>query len=260
MWIPLVVALASALAPGADLDAGYRRMYDLRFEEAHRIFAQSPDDPLAVVSDAAAWLFAEFDRMHVLESEFFTDDSRFLHRSQPAPDPRARSGFEADLAKAERLAAASLARSPNDTRALLASVLAAGLRGDYLALVERRYLASLACLKDARTQALKLLSIDGSLYDAYLAVGVENYILSLKPAPVRWILRLGGAQTDRAEGVAKLTLTAEKGRYLAPYARLLLAVADLRDGDRTGARQILADLAREFPNNRLYTQELERLR
>ena len=36
-----------------------------------------------------------------------------------------------------------------------------------------------------------LLSLDSSYYDAYLAVGVENYMLSLKPLPLRWLLRLG---------------------------------------------------------------------
>ena len=61
--------------------------------------------------------------------------------------------------------------------------------------------------------------------DAYLAVGVENYMLSLKPAPVRWILHMTGAQTDKETGVRQLKLTAEGGRYLRPYARLLLAVA-----------------------------------
>ena len=52
---------------------------------------------------------------------------------------------------------------------------------------------------------------------------------------------------------------AEKGHYLLPYARLLLGVVALRDGDRNQAREILADLAREFPNNKLYVRELARL-
>ena len=96
--------------------------------------------------------------------------------------------------------------------------------------------------------------------DAYLAVGVENYMLSLKLAPVRWVLRMTGAQTDKEQGIQQLKLTAEGGRYLRPYARLLLAVAALRDGNVAGARTLLADLAKEFPRNRLYSQELARLR
>jgi hypothetical protein len=76
---------------------------------------------------------------------------------------------------------------------------------------------------------------------------------------VRWLLRLGGAQTDKQDGLSKLRLTAEKGHYLAPYARLLLAVAALRDRDRGQARSLLAGLAQEFPSNQLYQNELARI-
>jgi hypothetical protein len=114
-------------------------------------------------------------------------------------------------------------------------------------------------MKTSRSLAERLLAADPSCYDAYLAVGVENYLLSLNAAPVRWILRLGGAQTDREEGLQKLRLTASKGHYLAPYARLLLAVAALRDKDRDTARELLAGLSREFPGNDLYRKELARI-
>jgi hypothetical protein len=114
-------------------------------------------------------------------------------------------------------------------------------------------------MKGARTAADQLLARDPQCYDAWIAVGVENYMLSVKPAPVRFLLRLAGGQTDRAVGIQKLKLTAEKGHYLAPFARLLLAVAALRDGDRVQARNILDALAREYPRNPLYVQELARL-
>jgi hypothetical protein len=92
-----------------------------------------------------------------------------------------------------------------------------------------------------------------------LAIGVENYLLSLKPAPVRWLLRLGGAQTDKDVGIVNLRLTAAKGRYLKPYAQLLLAVADLRDNNRAQARRTLTFLASAYPENRLYREELDKL-
>jgi hypothetical protein len=114
-------------------------------------------------------------------------------------------------------------------------------------------------MKVARGMAEQLLAIRPDYYDAWIAVGVENYMLSMKPAPVRWLLKVGGGQTDRTLGIEKLKLTAEKGHYLLPFARLLLAVAALRERDKNQARNLLAGLAREFPNNPLYTQELARL-
>jgi len=137
--------------------------------------------------------------------------------------------------------------------------LANGLRGDYAALVEKRNMAGLGYMKAGRLLAQKLLALDPSYYDAYLAIGVENYLLGLSSAPVRWFLRLGGAETNKEDGIAKLRLTAEKGRYLAPYARLLLAVAALRDRDRDTARRLLSGLADEFPQNPLYRKELAQL-
>jgi hypothetical protein len=245
------------------LDLGYRQMYNLQFAEAHQTFGEwkrlHPQDPLGPVSDGAAYLFAEFDRLHILQSELFVENEKFLTREKQAPDAAAKRALQGELARGEQLAAQTLARSPWDAQALFAKLLSLGLRADYEGLIEKRYMTALANMKTARVVADQLLAVDSSCYDAYLAAGVENYMLSLKPLAVRWLLRLGGSRTDKAEGIKKLRLTAEKGHYLLPYARLLLAVAALRDQDTAQARQILEVLAREFPRNRLYRGELARL-
>jgi len=257
---------ATGLAATAELpslEAGYRQMYNLDFEGAHETFAAweqiHPEEPLGPVSNAAAYLFAEFDRMHILESELFVDNAKFEKRTGFSPDPKVREAFEMELHRGEQAANRNLQRSPGDTKAIFAKVMVGGLRGDYMALVEKRNLAALSTIKSSRALAEKLLSQDPSYYDAYLAVGVENYLLSVNPAPVRWFLRLTGAQTDKQEGIAKLRLTAQRGHYLAPYARLLLAVAALRDHDWIQARSLLSGLADEFPNNPLYRRELARI-
>lgn len=247
------------------LDQGYRAMYNLDFQAAHRDFGTwrhlHPDDPMGPVSDAAAVLFSEFARMHVLESEFFTSNANFETRSsRPAADSAAKQRFETDLAAMRRLAQAILVHLPSDQNALLASVLGQGLHADYLALIEQRNLAALTEMKQSRMMAERLISQHPDCYDANIAVGIENYLLSQKPAPVRWILRLSGAETDKQSGIERLRLTAEKGHYLLPYARLLLAVADLRDGNRSGAYEELSWLAANFPGNHLYQVELNKLK
>ena len=105
-----------------------------------------------------------------------------------------------------------------------------------------------------------MLAAQPGYYDAYIAIGVENYLLSLKPAPMRWLLRATGAETDRAVGIEKVHLTAEKGHYLSPFARLLLVVADLRDKDTARAREELTALATEFPANHLFRDELAKIK
>ena len=241
------------------LDRGYREMYNMQFDEAHRTFEEyqrlKPADPMGPVSDAAAYLFAEFDRLHILQSEFFTHDQHFVTDHKLQPDPEVRRKFNAALAAGSELAK----RTPGDDNSIFASILVNGLRSDYLALIDKRYGASFQEMKAGRTMAENLLARNPDYSDAWIAVGVENYMLSVKSAPVRFFLRLGGGQTDRKTGIEKLRITAQKGRYLAPFARLLLAVAALRDADTAGARKLLEGLAVEFPQNPLYAQELARL-
>lgn len=266
--IPLIMALAiPALLASPNIDPvverGYRQMYDLNFDQAHKTFVQweqdHPADPLGPASNAAAYLYAEFDRLKILQAELFVDDSVFRKRPKPASDPEVRLAFDGELFKAEHLADDILSRSPEQADTLFAKVLVMGLRSDYAALIEKHDLEALKIIKGSRSLAEKLLAVDPSYYDAYLSIGVENYLLSLKSMPVRWLLQMGGAQTDRQRGLESLRLTAEKGTYFKPYARLLLAVAALRSKDRVQAREILDGLVREFPHNRLYAEELARL-
>jgi hypothetical protein len=251
------------VVPQPELERGFRQMYNLDFASAHSTFGVyqklNPDDPLGYVANAAAYLFSEFNRLQILESDLFIDDHRWDNRSTQAPDPAVKSAFEAQLARSDSLVDQVLAKTPNDANALFARVLANGLRGDYTAMIEKRNIASLGYMKTSRVTAQQLLAVDPTCYDAFLAVGVENYLLGSTSAPVRWILRATGSQTDKAEGIERLRLTAQKGYYLAPFARLLLAVAALRDKDKTTARTLLAGLATEFPRNELYSKELARI-
>ena len=102
--------------------------------------------------------------------------------------------------------------------------------------------------------------MDPSAFDAYLGPGIENYLLSLKSAPVRFLLRLTGSEVDRAKGIQDLQMTSLHGYYFEPFAKLLLAVTALRDNDCERAREILVGLRDRFPENKLYSRELERLK
>jgi hypothetical protein len=263
LFLALLCGSLPAFAIPSNLDQGYRQMYNLDFSGAHATFRQyqqeNGSDPMGYVSDAAAYLFSEFERLHVLEADLFVDDNHFQGRHKLLPDPAIKAEFDASLTKGEGLADTALAKNPNNVNALFAKVMANGLRGDYAALVEKRNVASLGYIKTSRELAQQLLVIDPKAYDAYLSLGAENYLLGVNSAPVRWILRLTGAQTDKQQGIEQLQLVAEKGHYLAPFARLLLAVAALRDKDTHTAKTLLAGLATEFPENKLYSKELARI-
>jgi hypothetical protein len=245
------------------LQAGFADMYNLSFPAAHAEFAawehEHPDDPMGPIGDAAAYLFSEFDRLGILDSELFADNQRFEHRKRPIPDSGVKAAFLQQLATADKLADARLKTSPNDAHILFAKALVNGLRSDYQGLIEKSDLSALVYSKRAGEFAKQALAADPTLYDAYLGTGVENYILGLKPAPMRWILNMAGAETNKVQGLQQLQLTADKGNFLAPFARLLLAVAAIRDKQPARAKELLASLSHQFPGNTLYSRELARI-
>ncbi|GGA76478.1 hypothetical protein GCM10011507_29830 [Edaphobacter acidisoli] len=257
------VAQASTPLTGNALNDGYYAMYNLDFAKAHNDFNQwmteHPEDPLGPASDAAAYIFNEFDQLGVLDIELFADDSRFESRKPPAVDPAIKQGFLNRTTQTDQLADAALKRNPRDANALYAKAVVSGMRADWASLIDRHEYGAYRYSEIASSYAKQALAVDPTLYDANLAVGIENYMLSLKAAPIRWILGLTGAGTSKAEGVRLLTLTAERGHFTAPFARLMLAVGELRDGHTEQCKAILISLSHEFPRNTLYTREIARL-
>jgi len=264
----LAVLISPAFAadtnvPPADLYGGWLKMYDLRFEEAHVVFGawkqSHSTDALGPVSDAAAYLFSELARLGVLESELFIDDARYLNRAALRPDPQLRAHFDREIERADGLADTALQAAATDTNALFAKSLIFGLRADFAGLIEKQNFVALRYTKQGRPYAARLMAADPQAYDGYLGGGVENYLLSLRPAPLRALLWLTGSQVDREKGLEQLRVTAQHGHYLEPFAKLLLAVAAIRDNDRAGARGLLSELHKRFPNNPLFLRELNRL-
>jgi len=263
----LVLVISAPLVfadlPSARLDRGFLRLYDLDFSGGQREFESweklNPDNPMGPASEAAGILFSEFDRLGVLEAQFYVEDSVFAARRKYEADPGQRARFDRQLSRAEDLAKSRLSRDSRDRDALLAMTLAAGLRSDYAALIEKRNLASLHYTKEATAWAQQLLAADPGCYDAHLAGGISRYIIGSMAAPVRWFLRLGGVSGDKADGIAELQKTAAKGQLLAPFARILLAIAYVREKDLPHARELLLGLQRDFPNNALFGRELARL-
>lgn len=255
--------LSAAPLSGTPLNDGYYAMYNLDFATAHAYFQQwmtaHPEDPLGPASDAAAYIFSEFDRLGVLDIELFADDNRFTSRKRPEVDQARKKGFYDRIAQAERLADAALQRNPKDANAFYCKAVTSGMQADWASLIDRHEYGAYKFSELASKYAKQALAINPTLYDANLAPGIENYMLSLKPAPIRWILGMAGAGTNKAEGVRLITLTAEHGHYLAPFARLMLAVGELRDGRVQQGKEILLKLSKEFPQNTQYQRQIARL-
>jgi hypothetical protein len=254
---------ADVPAPRTSLDQGFRLLYNLDFDQAHQVFLSwqhdHPQDPVGPTAEAAGILFSEFHRLGVLEGQFYENDKKFLDRDKQEPDSGVRDRFNAALARAQSAASIRLATNAKDRDALFAMTLSSGLQADYAALIEKKNMSSLHYTREANDWADQLLAVDPNCYDARVATGFSKYIIGSMAAPLRWVLRMGGVSGDKKQGIVELQMTADHGQYLGPFARILLAIAYVRDKDNTRARELLASLRDEFPKNTLFTHEIARL-
>ena len=251
------------VADAPELHAGFRLLYEMRPVEARAAFAvwqaAHPDDAVGSAAEAASYLFEECYRQGVLTSGYFLDDKRFLGDVPIAVDPELRDAFFAAKLRSQSVARRRLDSRPRDVNALFAMTLSLGMEADYAALIEKHQLASLSMIGDADLFAKQLLAIDPGAADAYLTLGTANYIIGSLPAFKRLFLRLKGIRGDKATGIEQLTIAATHGRYLRPFAKIILALAALREKKTAVARVHLKELVAEFPQNPLFVRELAAL-
>jgi len=262
------LSVAAAIAAGApgpapaetQLETAFRRMYELRFDAARREIDSyrkgNPDDPLGAAAEAASYLFEEFDHQGVLTSAFFLDDDRFLGGIPGEPDPLLGTAFLAANERARAMARQRLKSNPDDPDGLFVLTIADGMQGDFEAIIRKRQLAALSLIRSAEKTATRLLAVRADAQDAYVALGAANYIIGCQPAYKRFLLWFGGVRGDRLRGMDQLQMAAERGHYLRPFAKALLALAAEREGRFDLARTLFEDLSREFPENPVFAREL----
>ena len=208
-------------------------MYSHDFASADRIFADYqrsyPQDPFGYAAQSAAVMFGELNRLQLLEAAFDVgEDERSVTKSVGEPDPLVRQKIFELAARTEQLAEARLHGDPKDETALYSMMLVKGLQADYNALVEHHYWSSLRLGSQGENWARKLLKVDPEARDAYLFIGIPEYVVGTLPAPVRWLVSLTGCRGHRGVGIEDLERTTREGHYLKSYAKIVLVLIYLR--------------------------------
>lgn len=246
------------------LDDAIRLMYNNDFSGSHRLIDRhleaNAQDPIAYTFRSTAYLFAEFDRLGILESEFFSDDSKLVEKKKLKADPVIRLAFFHAIEQSVRLANRALQRNPKDTNALFAISTNHGLISDYVAFIDKKQWSSYQTAKQAHSSALRLLETDPQFYDAMLSTGMNEYLVGSIPLFLRWFVRFEQTKGSKDLGREQLWKVARNGRYFGPFARILLAVIYLREKDYSQSEEIVLQLSKEFPSNKLLSAELSKLR
>jgi hypothetical protein len=251
--------MGPAFSSVPELEQGYRLLYEQQFPEARVLFEkwaeQHPDEPFGQVSLAASYLFEEFFLQHVLTSDYFLDDKRFLGGITGTPDADRIKGFQDAVARARVLAFKRLKLRPRDPEGLYSLTLCAGMQSDADSMLLKKHYDALKRLKEANANAEMLLHDHPEAYDAYVAPGIAYYVIGSLPASTRFVLWFGGIHGDKQLGMSQVQKTADNGHYLKPFAKILLALSARREKQNALAQKNLKELTEEFPGNAVYDAE-----
>lgn len=264
-WILAALCLPAFAAPPApSLDEALNSLYNFDFPTCHKLLnryiAEHPREPLPYAFRASAYLFADLDRLGILESEFLIDDRKIAAHHKPLdPDPADAARFQQAVDKAGDLGEAALQANPDDRQALFALSVSGGVATDYMALVEKHQFMSLSLAKRSNAYAQRLLKLDPHFYDAYLTAGFSEYMVGSLPFFIRWFVHFDNVDGSKERGISNLELTAREGHYFRGFAQILLGIIDLRNRKLNPAQGRLKQLVRQYPANPLFRKELDKI-
>lgn len=263
LFLAALLICASSPLFADSLDVAFNRLYNHDFPGGQKVIQQyiaaHPQDSLGYAVRGAAFLYEDLDRLQVFSNQGLADNQKIADQRSLHADPQHRREFYEATAEAERLAKLALAANPNDRTALLSLCLANGAQRDYLALIEKKLRASLNYAKDSQAYAVRLLRVDPTAYDAYFTTGFSEYLVGSLPFFVKWFVKFDDVQGSKEVGLKNLERVAQSGRYLRPFAQMLLANFYLREHRPQESERLLAELVREFPENPVLRRELAKL-
>jgi tetratricopeptide (TPR) repeat protein len=219
----------------AGIEAIYRMDFDAADAACAKAMALQPGYPHPYLGRAAVDLI------------------RFSYGSEQS-DPTLLVSFEAKIAEAVAVSEAWLKAHPDDPDGLLVLGAAHGISGR-MAIVRHRWLDAFRHGRAAMKSIRRSLKVEPEMHDAHLGLGMFDYYVDTIPRFAGWLAKimLGG---DRARGIARIEIAAEKGHFTRTAAQLILVEIFTEDefGARDTARalRLLTEIRKRYPDSAMF--------
>ncbi len=261
-FFPLLLLPLAAIANDSSVGLAFQQLYNFDFAASvstARGYTQSKqDDALGYAALAASHLFSEMNRLEVFNKDMLKEE-KIQGDQAKRIGAEAKRDFEDALNRAKNAGAAALAKNPNDANALLGLVIATGAERDFAALVEKRLKDSYYAAKASQEYALRLQKVDPGVEDAWFTRGFSEYLVGSVPFVIRWMMRIEDVTGDKKKGVEYMERCARNGKYLKPFAQMMLATIYQKEKRWADTRRMLEAFAKDHPENKTVQRELAKL-
>ena len=245
--------------------ATYNIDYDTARAKNEEIRKRLPYHPAGDLYLATVIWLEQLYLNHRLQTSIYRNHSSFYAGSDKAKeetegdavDPAADRRFRDLMAQAKTKALALVARNKNDPDALYFLGAVYGVMGGYEASTTRKFFAAVRNGSRSVDAHQKVLKLKPDYYDAYLSVGMYDYIVGSLPFPYKAIAAIAGHHGNKERGIERLQTVIEKGAVSADGARVLLLAIYQNEKRYQEALNILDYFAAKYPRN--YLVRLERV-
>jgi tetratricopeptide (TPR) repeat protein len=246
---------------------GYESMYNLdnatavaKFEEIRKRAPRHPAGDLYLAT--ALWL-GHLNKTRRLQTGLYGSGSSFYAGAGAAKEESEGDAVDAGLDRAfrDRMALAKtkalalVAKNKNDADALYFLGAYYGAMAGYEASTARKFFSAMRNGSRCVDAHEKVLRIKPDYYDAYLSIGVYDYIVGNLPLSYKVLGTMVGIRGNKKRGIARLQTIIEKNAATADDARILLVAIYRNEKRYDDALSLLEHLSSKYSNSYLLKLE-----
>jgi tetratricopeptide (TPR) repeat protein len=232
-----------------------------KFEEIRKRIPHHPAGDLYVAT--VIWL-EHLNKSRRLQTSLYKNESSFYAGADKAKEetegdavePGLDRAFRDRMAQAKTKALALVARDKNNADAQYFLGAYFGVMAGYEASTARKFYSAMRNGSRSVDAHEKTVKLDPNYHDAYLSLGMYDYIVGSLPFMYKALAAIVGARGNKQRGIARLKGVIEKETATADDARVLLLAIYQNEKRYEDALELLDQLSAKYP--RSYLIKLER--
>jgi tetratricopeptide (TPR) repeat protein len=237
-------------------DAVYNMDYQVARDRYLRMTKIAPDHPAGYVYLANNLWLETLNQSRRLSTSTYTTGSFYSQdKDEDKVDPKRDREFNDLIKQAMAVTRARLLKNKNDAEALYYEAAALGLRAGYGTTVKRSFARAIGDANDSIQIQKQVIKVDPNYSDAYLSIGLYEYVIDSLPFSWRMLARLAGLKGSKKKGIEHLEMVTQKGKYTADDARVVLIGIYTKEGQPERALELISQLATKYPRNYLFGVE-----
>ncbi len=244
-------------------NAGTDALYNLDYAAARAKFLELhdrlPEHPVGDLNLAVLTWMEYLYKTRRLQTTLYTQEGFYAGGTKSNAGDAIEAGvdkaFRDYIAQAKTKAQKLVDRAPNDPDAIYFLGAVYGVLAGYEASAGRKFMSALRNGSRCHELHQRMLKLRPDAYDAYLSIGLYDYMVGSLPGFVRFMVGMVGIHGNKERGIRELGIAVEKGLYNKSDAAVLLLAVYQREGKPREALALLESLGSRFPRNYLIRLE-----